>query len=26
MVRLAGFWNRTRPMITGRGAGATESI
>ena len=26
MVRLAGFWIRTRPMITGRGAGATESI
>jgi thiosulfate reductase cytochrome b subunit len=26
MVRLAGFWNRTRPMITGREAGAKESI
>jgi len=26
MVRLAGFWNRTRPMITGRGARAAESI
>jgi len=26
MVRLAGFWNRTRPMITGRGAGVTEGI
>src|SRR5262249_1846760 len=26
MVRLAGFWSRTRPMITGREAGAKESI
>src|SRR5262245_30233973 len=25
MVRLAGFWNRTRPMIMGRDAGAKEN-
>jgi thiosulfate reductase cytochrome b subunit len=24
MIILAGFWNRTRPMITGRGAGSPE--